>query len=1319
MAKGRKFRSRDVLEEARVKQGESEGPQDYAPFDPNDPAQAAQRAEAQRKALYPSVSAKTSGEVGGSFSAQYASEEDKRRRFKIATDFLEAEIADGRISVSDEREKQAILDKIMARLERFDQQRQSAAELSRLSALPGEEPEVITPAEPSSPEEIAMQKGLSQYMGKTLQNVAAQKRKGEREELAKSAEELAGTKAKRDRIQALQKLLQSSGLPEDERKEYGAELAKLKGELDEEPGLPAVGAATGEFDPAKYGARPGWTPIAVKIPGKGLEGQFLVKRKISKGDIASKVDAELKKLIDSSKTMQSASPELIQKHRARIERELTGGGSLQRATDAENQKLQGQRLLAVYSLEADPRFSVSLHRTDKGIEARGKYPGQYWDEQVAKGVKPDFSYISDVTITGVQKKLEDIARTRGVEVATIDDETPERVSSIEDAPSAELTPADYSADTTIDDFAPEGGWQPASDEANEMITDDDPAEEERYYGQLRSLLAKQAKILNLPPHHPDRKHLEDIRNQIFGLERGRSEARAIEWGDYWRSKTPEEIEADPTDPRDIDPRMADDKGLSEDQYIALMKKIKLGKRFGGYAGQKTNKYLSAAEENNKDLADVRERIAELEAEGGVKSVDDDKKLQSYKKREARLLQKQREIETGQTDWERTKDDVDQSKYPKVGTGRDRVVDIYDEDEFGRTKKRKYTIYHWERPPAGSEVHPEMAKNRAKIQEMIPFLRAYFQSLSKFADQVIKPKNIDLKGWHKEFDRFGKGSEVSEMDASAESVDADAPCSSCGHPASSHEGWPHAAFECNHKDCQFVKKTRTGDRTDSKCPRYKVSKLKSEYKPKKMRHGELSPQTIDILTKELAKLPSTWGSSKAIPSDPPPVTPEQLASADVDTALEMQKAIARWYSSFNPEKVGIMPSDAKTMRPVPPHSREKIDKVQAEGGDTSQMIKDNEEWYKRMEKRAHINNTLLDNVKIISNWAERARKNMWKDFYNAITEKWRDEIFGDSYPDMLSVQKKFINNNVFGPTKGVGVLRGRGEGLRGVRGELPFAEKFQELQRKRDIDRARRGHGAKGKGQPGKPSMTKWEMDDWRGAVMASRHTGMSPEKMQQRLDDMRLQYEQMSDKISQGTLLGTSIIQFVNRLARSLAKSGGWGSGADEETIEKRGSTERAKGVDYETGKKKKAGKHASPVPPMRVPAADAEARKAAERASDPKMREKDVAQAQYDAARARLDRQQVFVGTPKMAGDVPFEPSTAAPAPVAQPTEYEQRAADLQGQGEEELRSMGIDPEFFYADIEGTDKDKGRLSERINRRLKMIAEYATADRKPKWYDDL
>jgi hypothetical protein len=52
----------------------------------------------------------------------------------------------------------------------------------------------------------------------------------------------------------------------------------------------------------------------------------------------------------------------------------------------------------------------------------------------------------------------------------------------------------------------------------------------------------------------------------------------IAWGDFWRSKSPEEIAALPIDPREIDPKMAEDPALDDDQRKALIAKISASRK---------------------------------------------------------------------------------------------------------------------------------------------------------------------------------------------------------------------------------------------------------------------------------------------------------------------------------------------------------------------------------------------------------------------------------------------------------------------------------------------------------------------------------------------------------------------------------------------------------------------------------------------------------------------------------------------------------------------------------------------------------------------
>lgn len=1325
MAKGREFQGPAALEEARIKQGETEGPQDYEPFDPNDPRQVAARAEAERQSRYPTPTKKLgAGEVDPQQTAQYAEEEMRRRRLAIAHHLLDQEIAKGAVPVEDEDAKMDMLDKILVRLERHEEQQKSAAELGRLAALPGREPEEVK-YEPATPEELAMSKGLSRYMSKTLQNVARRRREEEElPALQKSAEELSDIKRKRTRLQALRQLVTRSDVPEETRSDYRAEIKDLEKELEETPGLPAVGKSI--IDDAslrRLGSRPGWTIMITQRynnDGKALPGKFMIRRRMSPAAEKEKIESELQDRIKKGK-IDPANTELIDSMRQRIRRDVRAKQELQIANDEENEGLQGQRLAMMFSLDADNRFTVGVYRGEKGYVAIGRGPNKEYDEMLAAGHRPKMPRLASGHPEDCQKKLEDIAKSRGVKLT---DEAPPEPSLERkglEAPSAGLTP-EPSTEESIEDYAPEGGWKPATDEVNDMVLADDEEDEEKYRRLMRALVTRRNKLSSLPKHSPTReKGLKEVEADIKNLSTSYGDVPAIHWGDYWRSKTPEEIAADPTDPREIDPRMADDRGLSEDQYIELSKKIALGQRFRKAEAFIPPKFVGLSAENEAELEDVRQRISDREKQG-FKDASKDDILKQLKNREQSLLRRQKEIESGTLDR-----GEERPKYPEtLTTGKDKVITVTDYDELGRPVKRKYTVYAWENPPYDSVVHPEMAKHRDKIRLMIPYLKAYFEQLKQFSDQALKPKNVNVVGWHKEFDRFGRETDVH---ITSDVVEPDAPCSTCGHPAESHEGWPNSAFECNHKDCQYSKKTRTGTYQASHCPRYKASKIKSDYKPKKTRHGELSTATIDALLHELWKLPSTWTSAKTSKEDLPPVTPQAIANEpDMQKALELQKAVARWYTSFNPEKIGIMPAEHKTLRPVPPHSREKIEKAKEAGEPTDKMFKENEEWLKRMQARAKINHTLLDNVKIISNWAEKARKNWWRDFRAAMIEKFRQDIFADSYPDMLATQKKFVNNNVFGPTKGVGPMdlgnappgrRPRRATFADVKaGELPYEKKFHELRKKADIDKVLVKRGEK-------PAMKKWERDDWYGCVMAKKR-GWEPHQLAQVLDDMKLAYEKGSDNISDRTILGLAIIQFINRLARALAHSGGWGQRADEETMERLGSTVRNLGVDYPKPRDKssKSPRKVAPQPPEHVSAADAEARKAKDRATRPwgsaTRGTKDVEQAQHDVKMAGIERQDIFMGVPKTAGDKPFVPPklAAEPAALQDPTEIESYLSSEQA-SEDELRQMGLDPEHFYSDIEGTDVDKGRRDELFTRQLQRIAEHATADRQPQWYDDI
>jgi hypothetical protein len=364
----------------------------------------------------------------------------------------------------------------------------------------------------------------------------------------------------------------------------------------------------------------------------------------------------------------------------------------------------------------------------------------------------------------------------------------------------------------------------------------------------------------------------------------------------------------------------------------------------------------------------------------------------------------------------------------------------------------------------------------------------------------------------------------------------------------------------------------------------------------------------------------------------------------------------------------------------------------------------------MEQKSKDNRTVLANIHTLINWAEKARKNIWSAFRDGMIESWKREMFGDPIDDRIdSLQKKFITNQVFGATKGVAPDRDMGRRMAFATAdvsELPFAEKVKELEGKA---LARGG-------------LKKWEAEELAGVRMAlARRPDMSPERMQQRFQEMLERYESESDKIRDSTLLGESILTYMKQLARSLARSGGWGKGADEEYLERSGHGVVNRDLDYDR-QKTRGGSPARATPPrLRTKAEigqeggkspDAEAEKAAQRQALA-AKKIDPTTVKPAAKRPPVPTEYVPGGLGHIKGHDPegIEATSRGRGYWEEGGGSDELSAWLEQQRaerDEELRELGFDPDRFYGDVgDLPTRDGGKISEDVDLALSIAKRMA------------
>lgn len=328
------------------------------------------------------------------------------------------------------------------------------------------------------------------------------------------------------------------------------------------------------------------------------------------------------------------------------------------------------------------------------------------------------------------------------------------------------------------------------------------------------------------------------------------EGNPIGYGDYWVSKTPEEIQALKINPLDIDPRMANDPRLSADQAQAIR--------------SKRSPLVKTAVGSGEHI-DSQSHWKPRPGMMGLKTVEDPKNPDK----------KERVIDTA---------------IPPIG---------YDKD--GNPVK-----------PTGWEVAPIIAQRATQISQITPMLKDFVKKFGKYATIGMKNPQGQPEIKHSVKNAEGQLEEL-PIEVNLDEVDPRMKCGHCDHEATYHktnEGPGSPLLSCKHPDCQKDKPLVQKDPNGPKS--WKVSTCQHFVPTGKMTRGArlrapLNPKRALEILDDLEELQS---GHLGISAGDPPYSYEDLVNLKTKNpaAYEIAQGEMRaWKEKYEKEA-----ADSKTI-----------------------------------------------------------------------------------------------------------------------------------------------------------------------------------------------------------------------------------------------------------------------------------------------------------------------------------------------------------------------------------------------------------------------
>lgn len=301
------------------------------------------------------------------------------------------------------------------------------------------------------------------------------------------------------------------------------------------------------------------------------------------------------------------------------------------------------------------------------------------------------------------------------------------------------------------------------------------------------------------------------------------------WGNFWISKTADEIEKLKINPKDIDTVMLQDPRFDED-----------------------NEFGTASENRAKKVALIAKRMA-LRTE-----------LPNKKK-----------------------DDKEQHFRPKSGMTGLKTAEFTTKTNSGEVVMKKERVPDWKMPPIGYDSDgkpiddpgtseaPIQLRHRKEMASLVPMMRDFIKKFGKYAMVSQKDPRTQALIKHVAIDpETGQERKVNHQ-LGPEDIDGRERCDNCHHPARDHLSGDKSSYvSCRNPDCKKQIELRSGGTAiSSKCSHFVPSgRLERNARMKQQLTPSLALQMLD----DLAELPSRTGG---IGMTDPPFTKGQIAQAN--------------------------------------------------------------------------------------------------------------------------------------------------------------------------------------------------------------------------------------------------------------------------------------------------------------------------------------------------------------------------------------------------------------------------------------------------------